>query len=174
MNERGFYTDKNGNKIPGSDFSSRDMHRFRGKQRGRISFRLERKEGRRSLSSLRPGATHYTGVWHAQLAGPVGLPVAMEPRDNREPVSSVSREPLDVSVGRAVGPSRTPDGLDARSSVRRATLSSRMWREVGHSAAAGGRPVSQRARSSSAGPPPNGSFKLRCYRNRMTSVHSRG
>ncbi len=48
-----------------------------------------------------------------------------------------------------------------------------MWREVGRSAATGGQRV-PRSHVSSAGPPPNWSFKLRCCRNRVMSVHSRG
>jgi hypothetical protein len=48
-----------------------------------------------------------------------------------------------------------------------------MWHEVGRSAATGGQRV-PRSHVSSAGPPPNGSFKLRCCRNRMMSMHSRG
>ena len=48
-----------------------------------------------------------------------------------------------------------------------------MWRAVGRSAAAGGTRV-PRSHVSSVGPPPNGSFKLRCCRNRMRSRHSRG
>jgi hypothetical protein len=60
------------------------------------------------------------------------------PSEKREPVSSVRTEPLDPSTDRTVGPARTPNGLGARSLfVRGATLWSRMWREVGRSAAAG-------------------------------------
>jgi hypothetical protein len=47
-----------------------------------------------------------------------------------------------------------------------------MWREVRRSAAAGGQRVPA-SHASSSGPPPNRSFKLRCYRNRMTNMHSR-
>src|SRR4051812_45849426 len=36
-------------------------------------------------------------------------------RDKREPVVSVSREPLGMSSDRAMGPARTPNGLDAQS-----------------------------------------------------------
>src|ERR1019366_785366 len=57
--------------------------------------------------------------------------------------------------------------------VRGAILRSRMWREVGCSAAAGGQRVPG-SHISSIGPPPDGSFKLRCCRNRITSEHSRG
>jgi hypothetical protein len=48
-----------------------------------------------------------------------------------------------------------------------------MWGEVGRSAAAAGQRV-LRVHVSRFGPPPNGSFRLRCCRNRMTSVHSQG
>jgi hypothetical protein len=48
-----------------------------------------------------------------------------------------------------------------------------MWREVGRSAAAAGQRV-LRVHVSRFGPPPNGPFRLRCCRNRMTSMHSRG
>jgi len=48
-----------------------------------------------------------------------------------------------------------------------------MWREVGRSAAAAGHRV-PRVHVSRFGPPPNGSFRLGCCRNRMTSVHSQG
>jgi hypothetical protein len=50
---------------------------------------------------------------------------------------------------------------------------SRMWRDLRRSAAAGVQRVSQ-GTASSAGPPPNGSLRLSCCRNRMTSWYSRG
>jgi len=48
-----------------------------------------------------------------------------------------------------------------------------MGREVGRSAATAGQRV-PRSHGSSAGPPPNGSFKLRCCRHRMMRMHRRG
>jgi hypothetical protein len=78
-----------------------------------------------------------------------------------------------MSTDQTLAPARTPNGLHARSFLRGATLRSRMWREVGRTAAAGGQRV-PRELVSSVGPPPNWSFRLRCCRHRMTSVHSRG
>jgi hypothetical protein len=46
-----------------------------------------------------------------------------------------------------------------------------MWREVGPALAKAGQRV-PRTLLSSVGPPPNGSFSLRCCGNRMTSVYS--
>jgi hypothetical protein len=95
------------------------------------------------------------------------------PTKKTEPVSSVRTGP--------------PGRHTARPSDRRAhrTVSTRghfcveqrmrfgMWREVGRSAAAAGQRV-PRVHVSPVRPPPNGSFRLSCCRNRITSVHSRG
>jgi hypothetical protein len=94
------------------------------------------------------------------------------PIEKREPISIVRTEPLDLSADRTMGP-RAHRTVSARGHfLRGATLRSKMWHEVGRSAAAGGQRVPA-SHLSSIGPPPNGSFKLWCCRSRMTSVHSR-
>src|ERR1022692_4413514 len=97
----------------------------------------------------------------------------MIPIEKREPISIVRTEPLDLSADRTMG-RRAHRTVSARGHfLRGATLRSKMWREVGRSAAAGGQRVPG-SHVSSIGPPPDGSFKLRCCRNRITSEHSRG
>jgi hypothetical protein len=58
---------------------------------------------------LRRSETARIYHWHA------ATDEFLEPRDKREPVSSVRTEPLDMAADRALGPGRTPNGLDARS-----------------------------------------------------------
>jgi hypothetical protein len=59
-------------------------------------------------------ATSLDGIMRAELLRIMGV-FPLEPRDKREPVSSVRTEPLDMSAARALGPGRTPNGLDAQS-----------------------------------------------------------
>src|ERR1022692_2242707 len=115
-------------------------------------------------------------LWVADLActpAKSSMKTSVIPIEKREPISIVRTEPLDLSADRTMGP-RAHRTVSARGHfLRGATLRSKMWHEVGRSAAAGGLRVPA-SHLSSIGPPPNGSFKLWCCRSRMTSVHSRG
>jgi len=71
-----------------------------------------------------------------------------------------------------LGLARRASGLDARCFCVEQPGDPVMWREGRRSAAAGKKRV-PRSQVSPNGPPPKWSFRLRCWRNRMTSVHSR-